>query len=142
EPERTKGIDAIIAGMRAFPGIGRVERTAELAGNCDARTGEARAMCLTLDPERSGELLYLPKAHWIMQEADEPVGTAHGSMQPYDRRVPVIVLAPGRTHHAPQTAPSPGILPMTEIAPTLARWLDVPPPLELLHARAPSVALP
>lgn len=121
---RDRGIAAITAALSAFPGVDRVFRTADFAGNCEARTGDARGLCYAIDPERSGELMWLPREHWITQEVDERVATAHGSLHAYDRRVPAIVLAPGRVAHAPSTAPEPGLLPITEVAPQIARWLS------------------
>ena len=118
----------VLDALRSFPGIERVGRVADFAGHCDARTGDARVLCLTFDPERSGDLFYMPAKGWIMQDDDEPLATAHGSMHDYDRLVPVILVPPTRTHHAPQSTPSPGELPMMQIAPTLAKWLGVAPP--------------
>ena len=117
----------VIFALRSFPGIERVDRVASLAGHCDQRTGEALALCETFDPERSGDLFYLPAKGWIMHDADEPAATAHGSLHDYDQLVPLIVLPPGRTPHVPATAPT-GQLEMIQVAPMLARWLGVTPP--------------
>jgi hypothetical protein len=117
----------VINALRAFPGIERADRVAAVAANCGKRTGEARELCLTFDPERSGDVFYLPAKGWIMQEDDEPLATAHGSMHDYDRLVPVLVLSPARSPHTPATAPA-GDLDMVDVAPTLAKWLAVPPP--------------
>ena len=57
----------VIYALRSFPGIERVDRVASFAGHCDTRTGDALALCLTFDPERSGELFYLPAKGWIMR---------------------------------------------------------------------------
>jgi predicted AlkP superfamily pyrophosphatase or phosphodiesterase len=118
----------VINALRAIPGLERVDRTADLAGHCDSRTGDDRAICLMLDPVRSGELFYLPASGWILQSENEPAATAHGSLHDYDQLVPVIVLAPDRERHAPETAPRSGELAMTDIAPMLAGWLGIPPP--------------
>ncbi|MGN6107167.1 MAG: hypothetical protein ACTHU0_18815, partial [Kofleriaceae bacterium] len=100
-------------------------------GRCETRTGELRLICLALDPERSGELVYLPRRGWILEEAGERLATAHGSLHDYDREVPVILLPPGRAPHAPLAAPSGVVFPMTDVAPTLARWLGVTAPSQL-----------
>ncbi len=121
---------AIQRELRTLPGIAWVEPKAALAGNCEARTGTAHTICVGLDVERSGELIWMPAEHWITQDLDEPVATGHGSIYPYDRRVPLILLAPGRTTHAAATKPG-ETRSMTEVAPLLARWLRVTPPLEL-----------
>jgi hypothetical protein len=127
---RDRAVDAVIRAMRAYPGIASVERTERLAGDCETRIGDARLICASLDPERSGELVFWPKPHWILQEIDEPVATGHGSLELYDRQVPVILLAPDRARHTPATIPS-GTIPITEVAPLLARWLGVPAPAAL-----------
>ena len=128
----------IVYALRAFPGIARAEKSAEFWGHCDTRTGEAFLICVALDPERSGEIFYMPARGWVLEEGDERVATGHGSLQPYDRQVPVIVLAPGRTAHAAPRAPDAGALPMQQIAPMLASWLGVPPPSSLVQPAAPA----
>ncbi|MGE5183280.1 MAG: alkaline phosphatase family protein [Acidobacteriota bacterium] len=117
--------------LRSFPGIERVGRTADYEGHCDARTGDARALCLTFDPERSGELFYLPASGWILQDEDEPAATGHGSLHDYDRLVPLVILAPHHARHAPASAPTGDPIDMLQIAPMLARWLGVPAPATL-----------
>ncbi|TMQ10321.1 MAG: hypothetical protein E6J90_36500 [Deltaproteobacteria bacterium] len=121
----------IAYALRSFPGIARAEKTADFWGHCDTRTGDALLICLMLDPERSGEIFYLPARGWVFQDASEHVATSHGSLQPYDRLVPVILVPPGRTAHAALTAPDQTLLPMTRIATILAHWLGAPPPSSL-----------
>jgi hypothetical protein len=125
----------IVYALRSFPGIERVEKSAELWGHCETRTGEAFALCAALDPERSGEILYLPARGWILDDADEVVATNHGSMQPYDRLVPVILVPPGRTPHAALRGPDASPIQMTRVATVLARWLGATPPSELRTER-------
>lgn len=124
-------ITKIVYALRSFPGLERVERSAEFWGHCDSRTGDALLICISLDPERSGEIVFLPAKGWVLEDADENVATGHGSLQTYDRQVPVIVLPPGRRVHAPRTGPDATIVPMVRIAPMLAAWLGVPPPSAL-----------
>jgi len=121
----------IVYALRSFPGIQRVEKSAEMWGHCETRTGEALAICVALDPERSGEIMYLPANGWVLQDASEPLATGHGSMASYDRRVPVLVLPPGRARHSALAAPETAMIPMTRIATMLARWLGVMPPASL-----------
>jgi hypothetical protein len=117
----------VINALRSFPGIERVARVADYADHCETRTGEALVLCLTLDPERSGDLFYLPAKGWIMQDEDEPAATAHGSLHDYDQQVPLIVLPPGRMRHVAATAPGSEVA-MTSVARMLAGWLGVTPP--------------
>lgn len=126
----------IIYALRSFPGLERVERSADFSGHCEARTGAAQALCLSLDPERSGEVLYLPAPGWILQDAAEPEATGHGSYQLYDRQVPAIVLAPGRTAHAAPTGPDATALPMARVSEIIGRWLGITPPALLPRARS------
>ncbi|MDB4956245.1 MAG: type phosphodiesterase/nucleotide pyrophosphatase [Myxococcales bacterium] len=121
----------VINALRSFPGIDRVDLVANVAGHCESRTGITRTLCLTFDPERSGDIFYMPAKGWIMETEDEPVATAHGSMNDYDRLVPVILIPPGRHAHDPQTAPATDEIDMVRIAPILAGWLGVPAPSQL-----------
>jgi hypothetical protein len=131
--ERDKVVNRIILALKSFPGIELAARTVDYAGNCDKRTGEAFVICLTLDVEHSGEIFYLPRRNWILEERDERLATAHGSRQEYDRLVPVIMLAPGRTPHEAAAKPSNTTIYMVRIATVLARWLNVTPPSSLPH---------
>ena len=121
----------IVYALRAFPGIERAEKSADFWGHCETRTGDAIPLCIALDPERSGEILYMPARGWVLEEGEEAIATSHGSLQPYDREVPVIVLPPGRAAHAAPTGPDAGAIPIQRIAPMLAGWLGVPSPTTL-----------
>lgn len=131
--KREAALTAIIAALRAAPGLGRVERTADLAGNCEARSADDRAICLALDPLHSGEIFYLPKRNWILDDAADPMTASHGTSYDYDRQVPVLTLPFGRTPHAPLTAAEPAPIPMRDVSRTLAAWLGITPPDQLLH---------
>lgn len=126
--DRDKVVAKIILAIKSFPGIALAARTVDYAGSCDKRTGDALAICLALDLERSGEIFYLPKRHWILEERAERFATAHGSHYDYDREVPLIMLAPGRTPHAPATAPAAAPIQITRVASMLAGWLGVKSP--------------
>ncbi len=127
--ERNIAIKKIIYALRSFPGIERVERTDAFAGNCAERTGDAFMLCQMLDPERSGEIFFLPKRGWILMS--ESHATAHGSWHDYDRQVPVIMLPPGREPHAPLATPDDAMIQMIRISTVLARWLGITPPMSL-----------
>jgi len=121
----------IVYALRSFPGLVRVEKSADLWGHCETRSGDDHALCEALDPERSGEVIYLPGPGWVLESSDELVATAHGSLQPYDRLVPVLVIPPGRTAHPPLARPDPTTIPMARISALLAGWLGVTPPSAL-----------
>jgi hypothetical protein len=122
--EQKSAIKRVLDALRSFPSLEKVGVTADIAGHCDTRPAADRALCETFDPERSGDLYYLPSRGWIMDTEDEPAATAHGSIHEYDREVPLIIMSPERTHHDPQTKPS-DTVPMETVAPLLARWLGV-----------------
>lgn len=116
--------------LRAFPGLAFTAGLDAVAGRCDEREGDARVLCRSFDPERSGDFVYLPARGWIIEEETERLATAHGSLHDYDRDVPVLLLPFDRTPHAPAQAPGPE-LSLGDIAPLLARWLGVTPPAQL-----------
>ncbi len=120
----------VMFALRSFPGIAQVGRVRDFAGHCETRTGDAFALCATFDPERSGDLFYLPAPGWITEDADEPEATAHGSLHDSDVLVPLILLAPDRARHAAAEAPG-STIEMVRVAPMLARWLGVPAPSTL-----------
>ncbi len=129
--ERAKAVHKILLALRAQPGIAMADRVESFAGHCDQRTGDAFGICMMIDPERAGDLFYLPRPGWILSDADEPVATAHGSWNLYDREVPVIMLPFGRTPHARATGASHTTIQMVRIATVLAGWLGVTPPTNL-----------
>jgi hypothetical protein len=121
----------VIYALRSFPGVEQVGLVSDYAGHCETRTGQAQELCLTFDPERSGDVFYLPAAGWIFEDASEPEATAHGSLHDYDLLVPVILMAPDRKPHLAQRGPADGHIEMTKISSLLARWLGVTPPLAM-----------
>lgn len=129
--DRETLIRKVVFALRSLPSMGRVERAADFEGHCETRKGDAFAICLALDPERSGEVFYMPAEGFVMEDDDAEVATAHGSLHAYDRLVPVIVLGPNRVPHAPLEHPNADNVPMAQIAPMLSRWLGVTPPAEL-----------
>jgi hypothetical protein len=131
DADKKAAIKKIVLALRSFPGLERVERTADVMGHCETRSGDALAICMALDPERSGEVLYLPAPGWVMEDESEHIATGHGSIHAYDREVPLLILEPGRTPHAALDAPDPARVSMVRISTILARWLGVTPPLSL-----------
>jgi predicted AlkP superfamily pyrophosphatase or phosphodiesterase len=129
--DQQRAILKILFALRSFPGLARVERTADVAGRCETRTGDAIPICLALDPTDSGEVFYMPARGWQLQERSELVATSHGSIYDYDRQVPVILVPPDRKPHAPLAAPSAAKLPMTRVSAILASWLGVAAPRTL-----------
>ncbi len=129
--ELASATQRVIYALRAFPGIERVGRVVDYAGHCDQRTGAAFVLCETFDPERSGDLFYLPAPGWILVDDDVPGATSYGSWHDYDQRVPLILVPPDRgPRHVPQTVPGSDIE-MVRVATLLSRWLGVKAPASL-----------
>jgi hypothetical protein len=126
-PLRDKLLDAAVAAVAALPGIARAARSDALAGHCDTRIGDDRAICLSLDPERSGEIVYLPTEGTIFAKRSDPDATDHGSTYDYDRDVPLLIVGHGVVPSGTQPPPRARVSPLA-IAPTLAALLGVSPP--------------
>jgi predicted AlkP superfamily pyrophosphatase or phosphodiesterase len=108
-----RGRGAVIAAMRAMPGVEQAYYGPDLA-RPDARQSSdhlLRAAALSYYPGRSGDLILLPRAHWITSTA----ATTHGTHNQYDQRVPVIVFGAGIKPGAYEGPATPA-----DIAPTLA----------------------
>ncbi len=129
--ELALALKKILLALRSYPGIERAGRTADFAGHCETRTGDAFAICLMLDPERSGEAFYLPRPGWILEEEEDRLAVAHGSFHAYDREVPVIMLPPGRRTHAALATPDATVINLVRISAVIAHWLGVTPPTAL-----------
>src|SRR5262249_46356444 len=93
-----------------------------LRGNCDTRPAPEAAVCLSLDPERSGDLFVVPQPGSMIHDSDHDSIT-HGSPNDDDTTVPVIVWGPrvpaGRVEGAASAL---------QVAPTLAKLLGIAPP--------------
>ena len=114
--------DALTAAADAIgriPGVAAAARSDRLAGGCGGRASLLRALCLAVVPGESGELLVVPAAGSLI--SNYPSGSHHDAPFDDNRRVPILVLAPG-------LAPRTGEGSLLQIAPTLAALLGVPAP--------------
>lgn len=104
---------AVISALEGMPGIAQ----AFLADDIKApavRSGAdpvKRAAALSYYESRSGDILVIPARNWILSTA----ATTHGTLYPYDQRVPVIFFGRGVPAGVHDGAASPA-----DIAPTLA----------------------
>jgi Type I phosphodiesterase / nucleotide pyrophosphatase len=108
-----KTLTALTEAMNRLSGVARV-LTAEDVSSGDARTSkdpQIRATALSYFPGRSGDLIVIPKENWIMGA----IVTTHGTLNPYDQRVPVILYGAGILPGPRSEAATPA-----DIAPTLA----------------------
>jgi hypothetical protein len=84
----------------------------------------ARAAALNEYPARTGDLILIPRANWIFVSDDGTrnpgSATTHGTLRPYDARVPVVLFGAGIRSGQYDVAASP-----IDIAPTLARLCGV-----------------
>ena len=95
--DRVKGnaeaMRAVVRAVTALPGIMRV-LTADEVSTAAARASKdrvIRAVALSHYPGRSGDIMVIQKENWLFSAA----GTTHGSLHPYDQRVPVLLYGAG-----------------------------------------------
>ncbi len=122
DEQRERVLDAVAGAIGRVNGIALAMRTDRAAGGCDERAGLEALICRAVDPERSGEVYYLPHADSvIMKPPFDATGHAGGSDD--ERIVPIIVLSPAgrRGTFAGRVSP-------LSVAPTLAALLGIPPP--------------
>ncbi len=99
------GVSAMAGVQRVFPSSGLDRRRA-------SRDPIERAAALSYFPGESGEIVVVLKPNWIGSDTST---TTHGSMQPYDQHVPVILMGAPFTPGRYSTPASPA-----DLAPTLA----------------------
>lgn len=118
-------LDAVVAAIAAVDGVQYATRIDRVAGDCARRTGMDALVCHSVIPGESGHVFYAPAPDHLITSFTG--GTSHGSPNPDDRRIPVLVYAPG---HARWAAPRHERAPVTslQVAPTLAELLGVPAP--------------
>jgi predicted AlkP superfamily pyrophosphatase or phosphodiesterase len=109
-------LDAVARAVGARPGIGRVLRSDQVAGQTESSDRLVRAAALSHVPGASGDLLVLTKPGWIYYAT----GTTHGSANPLDQRVPIVLMGPGIKPGVFTDAATPA-----DIAPTLASLVGV-----------------
>nr|MBA3296242.1 alkaline phosphatase family protein [Acidobacteriota bacterium] len=116
--EELKGNDqataAVLDALRAMPGVAHAFRADEISGP-EMRTSAdpvKRAAALSHYPARSGDLIIVPKEHWMLSTSS---ATTHGTLYAYDQRVPIIFYGPGVPAGTRDDAATPA-----DIAPTLA----------------------
>ena len=112
------------ATIREFPGIDRVYDRREVPALATSDDPLARSIAASFFPDRSGDLIVIPKRNWIFVSDDKSIipgnATTHGSGYSYDTEVPLILLGAGITPGRYEQAASPA-----DIAPTLARIAGV-----------------
>jgi predicted AlkP superfamily pyrophosphatase or phosphodiesterase len=107
---------AVVEALLGTPGIARVYRGDELARGLHDRDPFGRAAAQSYHPGRSGDLILVPKPNWILSTS----AATHGTSNPYDRHVPVVLAGSGVKPGTFLTDASPA-----DIAPTLASFAGV-----------------
>lgn len=107
---------AVVAAVAAQPGVRRVFTSDQLTAPATSADPELRAAILSYVPGRSGDIVISPKAGWMVSGS----GTTHGSANPDDQRVPVVLFGAGIKPGRYATPASPA-----DIAPTLATLAGV-----------------
>lgn len=114
-------LQAVTQRLRAVPGVLRVLRSDRLSATSSDRA--VRAAALGYVPDRSGDLIVLPRPYWVQELRADADATTHGTMYSYDRQVPILLLGGGIRPGRYERRVSPA-----DIAPTLALMAGVPLP--------------
>ena len=104
-------LSALVKAVSALPGITRVVTSDEMS-TAAARTSKdrvLRAVALSHYPGRSGDMMVLHKENWLLSTS----GTTHGSLHPYDQRVPVLLYGAGIQPGSRNDAATPADLAVT-----------------------------
>jgi arylsulfatase A-like enzyme len=110
---------AVLDALRAMPGLAHAFLADEVSGAAVRRSADPvkRAAALSYYAPRSGDILVVPQRNWLLSTA----ATTHGTLHPYDQRVPVIFFGAGVTRGVHDRAATPA-----DIAPTLAALAGAP----------------
>jgi hypothetical protein len=114
-----KLMTAAVEALKQLPAVDRVLVGADLKGAAARSSSDpvVRAAALSYHAGRSGDLIIIPKEGWLLSSNI----TTHGTAQPYDQRVPVIVFGASVKPGEYSQAASPA-----DLAPTLAAVARVP----------------
>ena len=114
---KKEALKAAIEAIRNVPGVLQVFRSDELPALRSSKDRLQRAAALGYFPGRSGDLIVVPKPHWLL---GSNAGTTHGTANDYDQRVPVILMGPGIKAGVYEQGASPA-----DLAPTLASLVGI-----------------
>ncbi len=108
----------IASAIRGVPGVQAAYWADELAAAAPTRDKTLAQLRLSYVADRAGDLMLVPRLHWI----SAATGATHGSQHPYDQHVPLVLMGAGikRGTYAGAAGPM-------DIAPTFARIAGVAP---------------
>jgi predicted AlkP superfamily pyrophosphatase or phosphodiesterase len=117
--QREPALDAAVAAIRRVRGIAFAGRTDRFSAGCKVEQDTDRAICLSIVPGDAGELYAYPSAgSGITGYAG---GTTHDAPFDDNRRVPILIKAPGVAHQVGDGS-------LLQVAPTVSALLGVSPP--------------
>jgi predicted AlkP superfamily pyrophosphatase or phosphodiesterase len=123
-------LDAVTKTLAGHEGINRVLRREELANPDASNDPIVRAAALSYVSGRSGDLILATKPGWMFSVE----GTTHGSMNPDDQRVPLVLMG----HRIKAGTYTDAVTP-ADVAPTLATIAGIS--LPRAEGRALAVAI-
>lgn len=100
-----------------IPGMARVLPVGELS--LTSSDPLIRAAALSYVPGRSGDVVLIPDANWILMGRNAPFATTHGTFNQYDRHVPLFSWGPGFGRSVFRRAPRRP----TSLRPSQAWWV-------------------
>ena len=130
QADQDRALEAAVTAVAGMPGIAYATRVDAVAGSCGQRTGLEALVCRSVVLGSSGEVFYTPVENSLLTRYQ--TGTGHGSPDPSNRFVPLIISAPGWSARRVEDQ----AVSMLQIAPTVAALLGVPPPA---GAKAPAL---
>jgi len=109
---------AVLDALRALPGIAAAFTADEVAAPAARSAADPikRAAALSYHEGRSGDVIIVPRENWLLTTS----ATSHGTLYPYDQRVPIILYGAGvrkGIYHA-QITPA-------DIAPSLGALAEI-----------------
>lgn len=125
EPTRARALDAMSAAIKSMDGLAEAEKLEDIRGNCRQRTGFKQQACYSVVPKDPGDIYFAAKPKSIITKY--PGGTNHGSPNPDDRQVPIIIYAPGSRRWNEKRTVNETVSPL-QVAPTLAELLGISAP--------------
>jgi predicted AlkP superfamily pyrophosphatase or phosphodiesterase len=109
--ERQDVKNGLLSVLAASPGVAKVFDREQLSATTETDDPDLRAWRLSFMADRSGDIALIMKPGWIYGN----LGTNHGSQNPYDQRVPVMLYGAGV-----RKGRYPGSASPADVAPTLA----------------------
>ncbi len=126
---------AVLNALRALPGIAQAYTAQEIAAPRTRSSPDPikRAAALSYFRGRSGDLIIVPRERWILTTS----ATTHGTLYPYDQRVPVILYGPGVKKGSYSNDATPA-----DVAPSLAALAHIRFQTSDGHARTEAFTIP